>query len=282
MKELPTGTKSILSRLNGGRILYVALIMVGFLLIMAASKDLSSIQSEDDAARAEYDELRELFYMTGAVSAADKNASNAGLTPAEKAMGQSPYNSTANPDTPVAIPEILQAEPMARIIGINGDFAGWICIEGTGVDYPIVQGKDNERYLNTTFTGNYNPAGAVFMDYRLTRGFNESVCVLYGHNMRDGSMFAQLNKYIEPAFMAEHPFVNITTPEGETLIYRVFDAGLTDMRDTAHDPDTLRSAAQAVAADSPPGGEGRYLILSTCTPGADTEERMLVYALLTK
>ena len=283
MKELNRKNISTLSRFSGGRLIYAALVVIGFLLVTAASHDLRSIQREDASACAEYDELRELFYMTLPRSAADKSAAAFGSPAAEKAEGQNPGSSAADHDLPVGIP----AGPLERLTLINPDFAGWISIEGTDVDYPIVRGNDNDRYLDTTYAGNSSPAGAIFMDCRNARGFGDSVCVIYGHNMRDGSMFAELNNYIEPAFMTEHPCINITTAEGAALTYRVFDAKLTDMRDTAHDPDSLASAAEAVVTGSPPGsgrppgGEGRYLILSTCTPSADKEERMLVYALLT-
>lgn len=274
MKEIYIKTKTILSRLSGGRILYAALAIVGFLLITAASHDLYSIPREDADARAEYDELRELFYLLSTNSAADNDAVGTGLPAAELRVKPNAYSSSATPDAPVEIP----AEPLERLARMNPDLVGWISVKDM-IDYPIVQGKDNDLYLNTTFTGKNNPAGAIFMDYRHTRGFDEPVCVIYGHNMRDGSMFALLNDYIQPAFMAEHPHITITAAEGGTLLYQVFDAKLTDMRDTVHDPDALANAASAVVGD-PSGSAGRYLILSTCTPGADKSERMLVYAAL--
>jgi sortase B len=174
-----------------------------------------------------------------------------------------------------------QAQPgaLAELMGINRDFVGWVSIEGTGVSYPVVRGGDNSYYLNTTFTGSSNPAGSIFMDYRLERGFNAPVCILYGHNMRDGSMFAQLNQYLDSAFMEEHQDIRIITPEGHYLVYRVFDARSTDMWDTAYDVDLMEDS-YAAASNGASGGAGRFLLLSTCTPGADRSGRMLVYAAL--
>ena len=272
MRELLNRTKLLISQLNERRILYITLVVVGFFLITAASQNLYSIRREDSVARSEYDELRELFYMMNAYSSDDISSLDAESPVAEQAEPQAPGHSLTTPDSPVDIP----ADPFECLAWMNPDFVGWISISDTVVDYPVVQGRDNECYLSTTFNGSRNPAGAIFMDYRCARGFYEPICVLYGHNMRDGSMFAELNNYIEPAFMAEHPDINIKTKEGDDLIYRVFDAMYSDMRDTTPDVDVM----EAYAAEAAIGSASRFLILSTCTPGADKDERILVYSVL--
>lgn len=76
---------------------------------------------------------------------------------------------------------------------INPDIVAWIRIEAAGIDYPVVQGKDNDYYLHHTFRGEPNIAGSIFMDYR-NQGLKDEKVILYGHNMRDGSMFAKLKK----------------------------------------------------------------------------------------
>lgn len=291
MKELLNKT---IRRLNAGKYLYVALVVAGVMLITAASKDLYSIKREDAAARSEYDRLRELFYMAdGTYAAGTLDAGSysigsghygADIAATEQEEPRYPGQNSATPDTAADVSEFdvsefaVPAGALASLAGMNSDFAGWITIAGTSVDYPVVRGDDNIRYLFTTFTGTDNPAGAIFMDHRLTRGFDEPVCVLYGHNMRDGSMFAPLNNYTEPGFMSEHPYINITTAEGGTLVYRVFDVKRTDMRDTTHDPALLEASRAGLAGDSSSGAAPRFLLLSTCTPGADREERTLIYA----
>lgn len=64
-----------------------------------------------------------------------------------------------------------------------------------GVDYPVVQGEDNEHYLHYTFDGKENIAGSIFLDYRNRADFTDRKVILYGHNMQDGSMFSHLEKY---------------------------------------------------------------------------------------
>lgn len=69
-----------------------------------------------------------------------------------------------------------------------------------GVDYPVVQGKDNEHYLHYTFDGKANKAGSIFLNYRNRAEFTGSKVILYGHNMKDGSMFSSLKKYQDVGF----------------------------------------------------------------------------------
>ena len=77
---------------------------------------------------------------------------------------------------------------------INEDVVAWIQIPGIGVDYPVVQGKDNEHYLHYTFDGKANKAGSIFLDYRNRVDFTDRKVILYGHNMKDGSMFSNLDR----------------------------------------------------------------------------------------
>ena len=111
---------------------------------------------------------------------------------------------------------------------INGDIVAWIQIPGLGVDYPVVQGKDNEHYLHYTFDGKANKAGSIFLDYRNRSDFTDSKVILYGHNMKDGSMFSNLKKYQDAGFRKEQGRVFIYLPE-KTLTYEVIECrGVTE------------------------------------------------------
>lgn len=96
---------------------------------------------------------------------------------------------------------------------INKDIVAWIQIPGIGVDYPVVQGKDNEHYLHYTFDGKANKAGSIFLDYRNRVDFADSKVILYGHNMKDGSMFSNLKKYQDENFRREQGRVLIYLPD---------------------------------------------------------------------
>ena len=111
---------------------------------------------------------------------------------------------------------------------MNGDIVAWIQIPGIGVDYPVVQGKDNEHYLHYTFDGKANKAGSIFLDYRNRADFTDSKVILYGHNMKDGSMFSNLKKYQDAGFRKEQGRVFIYLPE-KTLTYEVIECrGVTE------------------------------------------------------
>lgn len=106
---------------------------------------------------------------------------------------------------------------------INEDIVGWIVIEGTNIDYPVVHGKDNEMYLHTTFFGTNNPSGSIFMDMRNTPHFSDAHTMVYGHHMRNDTMFASLTKFQEQSFFDDYSTFTIYTPEGKNR-YEIFSA----------------------------------------------------------
>jgi len=79
---------------------------------------------------------------------------------------------------------------------INEDVIGWIYMEALPeISYPVVQGEDNNFYLHQTYEKNYNFAGTIFIDYENKRDFSDCNTLVYGHNMKNGSMFGMLKKY---------------------------------------------------------------------------------------
>ncbi|WP_026672662.1 class B sortase [Alkalihalobacterium bogoriense] len=97
------------------------------------------------------------------------------------------------------------------LLEINKDIVGWITVDGTVIDYPIVRAVDNEYYLNRSFKHEETRAGSIFMDYRNNVEMNNRNIILYGHRMRDGSMFTQLNQYLEEDFFYSHPIFYFDT-----------------------------------------------------------------------
>ena len=81
---------------------------------------------------------------------------------------------------------------------VNEDVVGWIYVEAVpSISYPIVHGTDNETYLHRTYEKNYNFAGTIFVDYENKGDFSDCNTLVYGHNMKNGSMFGMLKKYRE-------------------------------------------------------------------------------------
>ena len=102
----------------------------------------------------------------------------------------------------------------SKLKEVNDDIVGWIIIDGTQVNYPIVKGKNNAYYLNHSYDKSYNSYGSIFMDYRSNENFSDLNTFIYGHYTSNGSMFGELKKYMEESFYKEHPFFYILTPNG--------------------------------------------------------------------
>lgn len=95
---------------------------------------------------------------------------------------------------------------------INPDIVGWLYIEGTQINYPVVQGSDNGYYLEHLFDNTYNPAGCIFLDAFGESDFTEMNSVIYGHHMKDGTMFSDLMNYKQQEFYDEHTAALLITP----------------------------------------------------------------------
>lgn len=111
-----------------------------------------------------------------------------------------------------------------QLLDINSDTVGYICIEGTEVDFPIVQCGDNDTYLKTAFDGSSNKAGTVFLDYRnvLTAGRRSDNLILYGHNQRDRTMFGSLKDYKKNLeHYREHPTITFNS-NYQSDTYKIF------------------------------------------------------------
>lgn len=128
--------------------------------------------------------------------------------------------------TPTAVTTEEEVKPVSPIDwsyleSINSDVAGWISLADSTIDYPIVYASDNETYLHYLFDGTKNRAGAIFMDYRNTRGFTDRNIVLYGHHMKNGTMFADVENYKEQSYYDSHQVFVIETPTAKYEMYPV-------------------------------------------------------------
>lgn len=101
---------------------------------------------------------------------------------------------------------------------INPDVVAWLTCEGTEIDYPVVLGTDNDYYLRHLFTGERNKLGAIFIDYRNHGNFSDKNTIIYGHNMKDGSMFSSLTKYKNQNYYDSYPAMVLYTPDGDYKI----------------------------------------------------------------
>lgn len=165
------------------------------------------------------------------------------------------------------------------LLAANEDTVAWVYIPGTGVNYPVVQARDNDYYLTVDFDGvagwlaNY---GAIFLDYRNAPDFSDEASFIYGHHMQDGSMFAVIADMRDQQLFDDHRTVYLLTPGGnyklrtfalvhcdgnENLIQTDFDS---DAERTAYLVDKIDRSVVDVP-DAPDAADiDRVIVLATC------------------
>ncbi|WP_051569386.1 class B sortase [Alkaliphilus transvaalensis] len=114
------------------------------------------------------------------------------------------------------------------ILEINEDLVGWITVTNTRIDYPVVKGEDNDFYLRHNLLKEQSKAGAIFMDFRNKAFLDEEHKILYGHNMRDGSMFKDLLKYQNEDFLYHNPIIKFSTLY-EEIKWEIFSVYVTSV-----------------------------------------------------
>lgn len=169
---------------------------------------------------------------------------------------------------------------------VNEDVLGWIQIPGSKIDYPILQGEDNEYYLKRTWKGHRNPVGSVFLEYRNSPDLTDWNTIIYAHNMDNGTMFAGLHRYKRQEYWQEHPYVYIVTDAG-VLRYEVFSSynakvgsktyGLSfRQKETREEFIAMALENSQIDTGIVPAVTDQILTLSTCSGGEET--RRVVHA----
>lgn len=133
---------------------------------------------------------------------------------------------SAKPDptpTPYVDPyaDALSTMDFAALREVNEEVIGWIVIPGTTISYPLLQGEDNSYYLTHTWKGHWSSVGAIFMECTSDPALTDFHTIIYGHNMRNGSMFGALQNYREQSHVDAHPSVYVTVDAG-TYRYDIF------------------------------------------------------------
>ncbi|GGM38695.1 SrtB family sortase [Paraliobacillus quinghaiensis] len=175
------------------------------------------------------------------------------------------------------------------LLEINPSTVGWIRISNTPIDYPVVQGANNDYYLRNNFKNEKNKAGSIFMDYRNSPNSLDRNTIIYGHHMKDGSMFAGLTKYKEEEFLLENPVI-VFNSKYEELHWEIFSVYVTDTDFNYIKPDfetdvEFEGFLQTVkekslfSTDVDVNSEDKILTLSTCVYDFD-DARLVVQAKL--
>lgn len=183
--------------------------------------------------------------------------------------------------------EKLAGTDLKALREVNPDVVGWIYLPGSQVNYPIVQGEDNQYYLEHTWDNKKNSAGSIFLETTNSADFSDSRSILYGHNMANMSMFAVLHYYANEYYVKTFPYVYLVTDEGVLRyeIYSTYNADVTGKTyalelDHRHMASFIRMTLDESELDLGiiPADTDRILTLSTCTGNYDT--RRVVHARL--
>lgn len=183
-------------------------------------------------------------------------------------------------------PERMARIDLASLQSINSEATGWIEIPGTMISYPLVHTSDNLYYLTHTFRREINKAGSIFIETANKADFSDLHTIVYGHNMKDGSMFAGLKDYQKQSFYEAHPYVYVDL-SGGAHCYEIFSchtAAVTDISYTigyaadeqyASFLDTLK-ASSLYDTGVTVGTDDSVITLSTCTNNG--KDRFVIHA----
>jgi len=215
-----------------------------------------SINDEYEEVDQVYEELIEKFIVIEEANDTDPGKPN-DTTEATKA-----------PEVKISFEELVELYP---------DVIGWLYCEGTPINYPVVQAKDNDYYLRRMINGKYNIGGTIFMDYRNNADFSDEITIIYGHNMKNGSMFGTVPKYKKQSFLEKHPVMIFRTPE-KNYTFEVLGGYATTASDMIYSyPNTDEKIAELKTQF---GTTDNLVLLSTCTYETEDARYILVCKLI--
>lgn len=110
-------------------------------------------------------------------------------------------------------PQAEDSLSFAQLRAINPDVVGWLTVNDMPIDYPVVQGPDNRKYLDTTVEGEYRLSGSLFLDWRNNPAFSDFNSIIFGHHMEQERMFGCLSNFGYAAYFDAHPFGGLTLRE---------------------------------------------------------------------
>lgn len=169
---------------------------------------------------------------------------------------------------------------------INRDVVAWILVDGTDISYPVLHTTNNEKYLTTAYDGTKSSNGSIFMNAYNAADFTDQNTLIYGHHMRDQSMFGKLLEFEDPAFLESHRSFTVYT-DTKTLRYAIFAAYVTYSASFVYSDhfdyswDFYEFIEKSLAASSVDmqvdvTEEDRIVTLSTCTSRGNRAERFVV------
>lgn len=175
-----------------------------------------------------------------------------------------------------------------ELIKINEDYKMWLEVPNTNIDYPVVQGEDNDFYLNHDFNKKESSSGAIFIDYKNNIDKDKNI-IIYGHNMKNKSMFQNLMKFKDEEFWKENNKI-ILTIDGKRYEYEIFSSYISNAEDIdlktnfKNDDEYLKyiddiKKKSIFHRDMEIKSNDRIITLSTCSYEKD-DARMIIHGRL--
>jgi len=228
----------------------------------------------------EYEDIQE--YAVTSSDTTEKVNSIVPIIPVEEGATEKPLKENTNRDD---FPD-LEVD-FKKLIKKNQDCVAWIYVGSCGISYPVVQGEDNDYYMKRTFEGNNNSSGAIIMDFRDNKYLKNWNTFIYGHNMKNGSMFGSLKKLIKDETLYDQdPYFFVFLP-GYIYRYKIFsyykDAPDSKMYWT---PDTLQEYRQYIRdaktrsyrdCNVETSEENNMVTLVTCAGSGEGKQRFFVH-----
>lgn len=244
-----------------------------------------SIVHNYHVAEKEYENLADSFTVS-----IDESA------PAQDSQGESAggasssSSSTVHADNQLVRGRILKID-FEKLQAENEEVIGWLLLDGAGINYPILKGEDNDYYLHHTFSGEYNSSGSIFMDFENKPDFSDYNTFVYGHNMKNGSMFGSMQEYFTGKDCEGEQYFYIFLPNGHRATYQVYSCYQTHStsdtyrlfytEEDYHNYMDLIAKKSIRKTELDPGKEILPIVtLSTCSGAAGGTQRFVVHGLL--
>lgn len=258
----------------------VVLIVIGISARHLASVESKAPEEETVVAASEEVSVVEEALQEATVEASNEASGEASLINVDSAVSETSLENADAAASLESTASLYVDSGISEFIKAHTEAVGWIKFEDDLISYPIMQAEDNSKYAIKDADGNDSETGAIFLDYRSSADFSDSNTIIYGHNMRDRSMFGALKNYKEDlGFLDDHKYFQIITPEGSgrymlfafmdvpknSYIYDVCGDNTSRMREFL---DTIEYKTY-IDTGIEPTVDDKIITLSTCTQKDD-------------
>jgi len=184
------------------------------------------------------------------------------------------------------VAEVLEVN-FDSLTKLNSDCIAWVSVPGTNINYPVVNGRDNQYYVTHTFQKKANKSGAIFLDMRNSSDFSDFNSVLYGHNLKNSKMFSDLKRFLNESYFNRNREIVLYMPDNE-YHYEIFAVYKTMEDDSTYRVkfsesgfnEHLQSILEKAEVLETQEDISKIITLSTCTNDADGERIVVIGRLL--